>query len=315
MLDKLTRSLIRATTRLAGTNGAAARGALHFDEQKKLDQVSAVDKQLQILLSLKYKELAQQRRPMPDLADVQFRSFSQNGEDGILLYIFALIGTTNKHVVELCAGNGIECNAANLIVNHRWIGLLFDGNEEYVEHGRAYYKRNQNTSWLPPTLVHAWITTENVNELIQSNGFSGEIDLLSVDMDGVDYWIWQAIDCIQPRVVVLEYNWIWGAERSVTIPYRADYFNADPGGVRGGIGDRYFGASLPAFVKLGRRKGYRLVGCEGWGFNAFFVRNDIAPDVLPEVHAADCFAIPIQRKVRPPNILEGMDPAWEWVDV
>jgi hypothetical protein len=333
-LGRARRALIRSVGRLTGVEAALGRFAetiareqdrrwqahtpqldLHFDLRKQLDTITAVDRQMQILLSLNYRDLVERGRPLPELADVQFRSYSQNGEDGILLYLFALIGTTNKKVVEICAGNGIECNAANLIINHRWIGLLCDGNEEFIEHGRGYYKRNQNTSWLPPRLVHAWITRDNVNDVIRSNGFSGEIDLLSLDMDGVDYWIWQAIDCVQPRVVVLEYNWIWGAERAVTIPYTRDFFNADPGGVGGGIGDRYFGASLPAFVKLGRQKGYRLVGCEGWGFNAFFVRNDAGADLLPEIDAAACFSIPVQQQVRHPKILEAMDPAWEWVAV
>ena len=76
---------------------------------------------------------------------------------------------------------------------------------------------------LPPTLVHAWITAENVNELIKKNGISGEVDLLSIDMDGVDFWIWKAITCIIPRVVVLEYNNRWGADQSVTVPYVSDF--------------------------------------------------------------------------------------------
>jgi hypothetical protein len=292
-----------------------SQSALSFEERKKIDEIAAVDKQMQIFLSLKYKDLLNQTAPLPRLADVQFRSYSQNGEDGILLYIFSLVGTTSKKAVEICAGNGIECNSANLILNHRWLGLLVDGDIEQVNMGKEFYARHPDTSWLKPTIVHAWVTAENVNELICSNGYGGEIDLLSLDLDGVDYWIWKAIDSIQPRVVVLEYNWIWGASRSVTIPYRPDYVNADPGGVRGGIGNRYFGGSLPAFVKLGREKGYRLIGCEGWGFNAFFLRNDVGADILPEIEASECFEIPVQQYVRHPKILDVMDPGWEWVEV
>jgi hypothetical protein len=288
---------------------------LDWEERKKIDEIGAVDKATQILLSLKYRELVRNHSPLPSLADIQFRSYSQNGEDGILLYIFSLIGTTNKRVAEICAGNGIECNAANLIVNHRWDGLLFDGDENSIQQGTGFYARHKDTNWLRPRLVHAWITADNINELIRGNGFDGEIDLLGLDLDGMDYWIWKAIDCISPRVVVLEYNWVWGAERAVTIPYSRDFVNTDPGGVAGGNGWIYFGASLPAFVKLGREKGYRLVGCEAWGFNAFFVRDDIGADLLPEIDAAACFEIPMQRRARAGNILSRMDPRWEWVEV
>lgn len=297
--------------------GAAyAEPVLDMEERKKVDEIAAVDKGVQILLSLKYRELVYQHLPLPSLADVQFRSYSQNGEDGILLYIFSLIGTTNKKVVEICAGNAIECNSANLILNHRYVGLLFDGDTQNIDVGKVFYARHKDTSWfLKPKLVQAWITAENINALIKGNGFSGEIDLLSIDMDGVDYWIWKAIDCIRPRVVVAEFNWIWGAERAVTIPYSSDFSNTDPGGASGGNGNRYFGASLPAFVKLPREKGYRLIGCEAWGFNAFFVLNDVGQDVLCEIDASQCFEMPMQQVARHPGILNVMDPSWKWVEV
>jgi hypothetical protein len=294
---------------------ASAESMLSVEERKNIDEIACVDKGMQILLSLKYRELLHNHLPLPSFSDVQFRSYSENGEDGILLYIFSLIGTTNTTVVEMCAGDGIECNSANLILNHRWIGLLFDGDEQNVQRGKSFYARHKDTSWLRPTLVHAWITAENVNELIRSNGVAGDIDLLCLDMDGVDYWIWKAIDCIRPRVVVLEYNWIWGTEKAVTVPYSAEFVNTDPGGVRGGNGNVYFGSSLPAFVKLAREKGYRLIGCEAWGFNAFFIRNDVGEDIFREIEAAQCFEVPMQRKARHADILKLMDPSWKWVEV
>jgi hypothetical protein len=132
----------------------------------------------------------------------------------------------------------------------------------------------------------AWITKNNINELIETNGFSGEVDLLSIDIDGVDYWIWRAITCIQPRLVVVEYNNRWTANESVTVPYEAEFQG------RGAtvMGEGYFGASLPAFVKLGLEKGYRLVGANSIGTNAFFMRNDIGRDFFPEVTAESCLS-------------------------
>jgi hypothetical protein len=251
-------------------------------EDKKIDQITAIDKEVQTLLALKYKELAAARAPLHAFADVEFRCFSQNGEDGILLYLFSLLGTTNKKSVEIFAGNGIECNTANLIVNHGWTGFLVDGNEDNVARGQKFYAESRDTFIKPPKFVHAWVTADNVNDLIRSNGFAGDLDLFSLDIDGNDYWIWKAIDCINPRVVVLEYHCAWGPDRAVTVPYRPDFqldLTTHP---------YYQGASLPAFVKLGRQKGYRLIGCQRYGFNAFFLRDDVGRGLFPEVEAARC---------------------------
>ena len=198
----------------------------------------------------------------------------------ILLYIFSLIGMGSRVAVEVCAGNGIESNSANLIVNHGFSGLLFDGNEKDIQTAREFFAHSKDTFVFPPKTIHAWITKDNINELIKENGTSGEIDLLSVDMDGVDYWIWKNIDSVQPRVVVVEYHEEYGFE-AATVPYSPD-FNRTSSDMR------YFGASLPAFVKLAHVKGYRLVGSNHQKFNAFFVRKDIAADLLPEVPIESC---------------------------
>lgn len=242
----------------------------------------------QRLLGLQYAEMARSGRPLPPLYDTYMRAYSQNGEDGALLFLFSVIGSTSHRAVEICAGDGVQCNSANLIVNHGWDALLVDGNQELVERGRYFYSSCcPDTFSCPPMLVQAWVTAENVNDLVKDAGFASEIDLLSLDMDGVDYWIWRALSVITPRVVVVEYQDIWGPDEALTVPYRADF-----------AGDKdfnYQGASLLAYVKLAAEKGYRLVGVEHLGFNAFFVRNDIATDVLPEVDHRSCFG---HRKVQ-----------------
>jgi hypothetical protein len=258
-----------------------------FDPSPVVEQVThvphhPVDKGTQILLSLHYQQLVRSGVKLPSLREIGFRSYSQNSEDGILLYIFALIGMTNRTVVEVCAGDGIQCNATNLIINHQWQGLLFDGSVPNINKGRRFYAKHPDTSSRPPVLVDAWITPDNINGLIEKNGFHGEIDLLSLDMDGMDYWVLRAIECIQPRVIVLETVSPWGAERSITVPYQADFVATWIEGLP------YCGASLPAFVKLLKGRGYRLVGMEGLGFNAFFVLNGLGEDVLPEVTATSC---------------------------
>ena len=249
----------------------------------------------QILLRLHYRELARRGGELPEFADVEFRAFSQNGEDGILLYIFSLISAGDRRVVEISAGDGVECNAANLIVNHRWQGLLIDGDAAQVAAGTQFYASCRDTWVAPPSFVHAWITAENVNNIIAAHGFSG-CDLLSLDVDGNDYWIWKALDCVKPQVVVLEFNALCGPRHSETMSYDPDY--------RIDLTIRPYrcGASLPAFVKLGREKGYRLVGIQSAGFNAFFVRDGVGEDLLPGVTAQECY----DRNVR----LREWTPAW-----
>jgi len=245
----------------------------------------SMDKGTQILLSLKYQEMQRTHQPLPAFDDIGFRIYSQTDEDGILLYLFSLLGTTNKKVVEAGVEQGIECNSANLILNHGWQGLLIDGSAEKIRQGKAWYARNRNVWIWPPTLISAWIDAENINRLIMAQGFQGEIDLLSIDIDGMDYWVWKAIYCINPRVVVIECQPAWGSEKAVAIPYQADFerwkSHAD-----------YYGASLPALVKLARQKGYRLVGCNRHGFNAFFLRADVGETLFPEVTPEQCLRHP-----------------------
>jgi len=255
---------------------------------KYVELKSAAVSQLQ--LKLTYMMLAEEGKKLPSISDVGFKASSQTDEDGILLYIFSIIGTKGKKCVEVCAGNGIECNSANLIVNHGWSGLLIDGQEELIQQGKDFYSKHSCTYIYPPKLVHSWITRENVNAVIKDNGYEGEIDLLSIDMDGVDYWIWDAIESISPRVVVVEYQDIIGHEKALTVPYK-DNFNAYDYPQTLGT-PNFCGASLPAFVKLAAKKGYRLVGCNKYGFNAFFVKKGIEENKLPEIPAVECFKHP-----------------------
>jgi hypothetical protein len=221
------------------------------------------------------------------LQEYGFSIHSQHDEDGIILLIFGIIGTTNKKCIEICAGDGIECNTANLILNHRWYGLLIDGNSQNIVRARSFYSRRKETRYWPPKIVQAWITKDNVNDVVGDSGFNGEIDLLSLDIDGNDYCILESLSIINPRVIVLEYNHILGWEDSLTTPYDPN-FKA----VFTEYGSDYAGASIMAFVKLCRNKGYRLIGSNTIGTNAFFLRNDIESDLLPEIDSKTLFEHP-----------------------
>lgn len=213
------------------------------------------------------------------LFEYGFSTFSQHEEDGMILYIFSLIGTTNKKCIEMCIGTGIESNTANLIVNHFWTGLLFDGNLKNISIAKKFYAQHKNTQIYPPKIIHAWIDKENINSLILNNGYKGEIDLFSLDIDGIDYYLLEALNVISPRVIVLEINHLWGYEKSYTVPYDKNFlaeFSSD--------GSDYAGASLNAFIKLLHKKGYYLVGTNRFATNAFFIRNDIRHEKLAEVN-------------------------------
>ena len=140
----------------------AIRSALDRVVTPYLGELNLASKTEQMFLALKYREILQERGGLPQLRDVGFRVFSQNDEDGILLFIFSLISAKNRRSVEICAGDGIECNTANLIVNHGWTGLLFDGDLRNVLRGRRFYSRCPDTRIFPPGFVHAWIEAENV---------------------------------------------------------------------------------------------------------------------------------------------------------
>lgn len=177
------------------------------------------------------------------------RFYSQNGEDGIIRIIFDKIGITNKFCVEF----GIHPNEGNTIYLRRkgWNYLWMDGKGD----GK--------------TIKKEFITAENINKLFAKYNVPKELDLLSIDIDSNDYWIWKSIEGYSPRVVVLEYNSSIPPSESKTIKY-------DPKAIWDGT--NYFGASLLALVKLGNAKGYTLVGCDNRGVNAFFLRNDLIKD-------------------------------------
>ena len=260
----------------------------------------------QTQLFFHYQLLRSLKLPLPKFEDTGFRVYSQNDEDGLLLYLFSLIGTTNKICVDVGSGSPYGANTTNLICNWGWTGVLIEGNENAVKQAKQFFESHEDTWIYPPKVINAWVTAENINDLIQENGISGEIDLFCLDLDGVDYWIWKSLSVIQPRVVVVEYMNIWDSDQSVTVPYRPDFnrFDTHPD---------YFGASLSAFVKLGRDKGYRFVGCNRYRFNAFFVRSDIGEDAFPEISPKRCLEHPQAKHgniTRLPQVID-----YEWIEV
>lgn len=225
-------------------------------------------------LMLSYKNL-QANKQLPALKDTGFKVFSQFEEDGLLLFIFSIIGEGNKTFIEIGANDGINSNCSNLAIHFGWSGLFFEGDATLIKRGRRFYATTPTPYHAKPTYVQAIIKRENINELIEEQGVSGEISLLSIDIDGNDYWVWDALTVVQPKVVIIETNTEFGSENRL-VAY-------DPNYMHPGKHPIYHGASVVAMNKLATEKGYRLVGANDLGMNQIYVRNDLAVDELPAI--------------------------------
>lgn len=191
-----------------------------------------------------------------------FKVYSQNDEDGIIEEIFARIGTTNKKFIEFGVQDGVESNGHYLLLKG-WSGFWIECDENYYKEITEKFKFVIGSGRL--IVAKEFITKDNINKIFIENGQNGEIDLLSIDIDGNDYHIWKAINVVNPRVVVMEYNAKIPPSCEWVMPYCEQHMWDG--------GDKH-GASLLALEKLAQEKGYTLVGTNISGINAFFVRND-----------------------------------------
>ena len=231
-------------------------GTKDMSQSKQLDQLAKEMKRLGARIVHVQEALgrveARQCLDAPDMPASEFRVFSQWGEDGIIQFLLRHVKVPRKVFVEFGVESYVEANTRFLLTNNNWSGLVLDGGAENIRRIRKsaiYWQHNLKA-------VEAFITRENINGLLADNGIGGEIGLLSIDIDGNDYWVWQAIDAVSPAILALEYNARFGAAEAVTVPY-------DPGFTRAKahFSHIYYGASLGALTQLSRTKGYALVGC------------------------------------------------------
>ena len=200
----------------------------------------------------------------------EFKVFSQWGDDGIINFLCNYLDIENKIFVEFGVENYTECNTKFLLVNDNWSGLVFDGSKEHIEEikrNTIYWKHDLKAS-------AEFITAENINQLLTENGLTGEIGLLHIDIDGNDYWVWKEINVIEPTIVIVEYNSVFGKENAWTIPYNPLYQRKN-----GHFSNLYYGTSLLALVNLANAKGYKFVGCNSNGNNAYFVKETKLKDL------------------------------------
>ena len=219
--------------------------------------------------------LARTGAPLPCLEDCGFRIFSQFEEDGYLWYLATVLEIRSKVFIDIGAADGINSNCANLALNLGWRGLFIDGSADNVRRGAAFYAQHPDTNLHPPIFRQAMVNRENINDLIQEAGFCGIVGVLSIDIDGNDYWVWDALNVVEPMVVIIETHTEFGMN-NIVFPYDANY-------VYPGKHPDYYGASPVAMLKLAHRKGYRLVGANQYGFNLIFVRKGLFEERVREV--------------------------------
>jgi hypothetical protein len=214
-----------------------------------------------------------------DIRAAEFRVFSQFGDDGIIQFLVQRVPIENEFFVEFGVADYRESNTRFLLVHDNWRGLVLDADNTMHE-----FLRSSGLAWRYHIDARtAFIDRDNINALIQEAGIEGDIGLLSVDLDGNDYWILEAIDVVSPRILVVEYNSTFGAEAAVTVPYASAFvrWEKHPSWL-------YWGASLAAMARVANAKGYALVAGNRAGNNAFFVRRELRGEI-PEVSVAEAY--------------------------
>lgn len=246
------------------------------------------DRSRELLGAILARQVAQIRKPA-SLAEVEFRVHSQFGDDGIIQWLIARIPNIPKRFVEFGVEDYAESNTRFLLIHNAWRGLVMDGSRENI----ARLKRRP---WFWRSDLEArvcFVTRENVDSEIARWAGGEDVGLLHIDVDGNDYWLWDAVISIQPSVAILEYNGTFGVERAITIPYRPDFQRHSAH-----HSSQYCGASLAALTYLANTKGYALVGCNSAGNNAYFVRRDLLSEEVAEVDVVDAWNAPVFRDSR-----------------
>jgi hypothetical protein len=243
-------------------------------------QLADLSERLLLLQGRAASRALPRRQRIRDLSEVEFRVFSQWGEDGIVEWLAEHVAVPNERFIEFGVETFREANCRFLMQNRNWKGLVFDGSAENIA-----ALATEQAFWMHDlTAKSAFVTAENINGLIRDAGFAGPLGILSLDVDGNDFWIWESITNVEPAIVICEYNPIFGDTRAVTVPYDSAFrrFDAHYSGL-------YFGASIAALKHLGSRKGYTFVGTNTNGINAFFVKDSLAVPLLQLIEAAKAF--------------------------
>ena len=226
------------------------------------------------------------------LSDFEFKVFSQWGDDGIVQRLIDVVEISEKTFIEFGVGDFSESNCRFLMMKDNWRGFVIDNSSASIARlEKSYY------FWKYHLLaISAHITKDNINKLLDKSAFNTDIGILSVDIDGVDYWVLEAITSYRPRILICEYNSLFGPTRKITVPYD-EHFDR----TKAHYSNLYFGASLGAMTHLANRMGYELVGSNSKGVNAFFVRRDLMNEKLQILSAEQAWTPCLTREGRDRN--------------
>ena len=229
------------------------------------NQISKQDTETSLVLQGKILSELNRNKNSKNIQDYEFKVFSQNGEDGIIQFLIQNTEIKNKIFVEFGVETYKEANTKFLLLNNGWSGLIIDGDKDAMEKiasSDLHWKYDLKS-------IGNFITKDNINEIIKSAGIEGEIGLLSVDIDGNDYWVFENIDCVNPQILIMEYNSMFGDIHKISVPYDENFVRSQKH-----YSNLYYGASIAALCDIANKKGYDLVGSNSFGNNLFFIRHD-----------------------------------------
>lgn len=225
-----------------------------------------------------------------DINYYEFKIFSQWGEDGIIQHLIKSIQIKNKTFIEFGVEDFNESNCRFLLMKDNWRGFIIDGSQKNIntiKKSYFYWKYGLEA-------FYSFLTIDNINEVMQISGFDEDLGILSIDVDGNDWFLLKAIETYKPRILICEYNEIFGKERKISVPYDANFIRA-----KKHYSNLYFGASLAAINFLAEMKGYSFIGINNNCNNAFYIRNDLVNENTPKASIEGIF----QRS----NIAESRD--------
>ena len=214
------------------------------------------------LLSVKNKNF----KKIKDLSDVEFQVYSQWGEDGIIDWLINKFPEIPKSFLEIGTQDYRESNTRFLLINKNWDGFLIEADKTAIrdiKSQRIYWKHNLRA-------INEFITKDNINNIIKKFDIPRKLGLLSLDIDGVDYWVLSKLSALDPTIIVCEYNSLFGQKKSVTVPYKNNFIRSEEH-----YSNLYYGASINAFIDLMKKKNYFFVGSNSAGNNAFFVKKNL----------------------------------------
>ena len=237
-----------------------------FVSYKKLDlvydQIKNDYKSTKVLLG-RIQSSNNKNLKINSLKQVEFQVFSQFGDDGIIQYLVNRLPIRNKTFIEFGVENYRESNTRFLLINDYWSGFVIDGSQSNIE----FIKSEQYYSFYDLKVNASFITKENINELLFRSQFHKDIGILSIDIDGNDYWIWNQIDEYRPVVLICEYNSLFGFKPN-TIIYDSTFVR----GIKSPF--NFYGTSLKSIYNLSKERGYTFIGCNSAGNNAYFIKNE-----------------------------------------